>query len=183
MSLANAEDIEPLVGDTEGSGSQASALFRDIAFRNFGIKVGAVEYKAGRNPDIREASLVVDGKVVLSVGVANGFRNIQNIVRKLKTGKMHYVEIMACPSGCLNGGGQIRVDNPSDRAASKERLKEVIQVYASITAGSELEEVDKDLQTFYQVVGGSPGSEIAKSLFHTEYHLVPTSDDLVVTNW
>ena len=39
-----------------------------------------------------------------------GFRNIQNVVRKCKTmrgGGYHFVEIMACPSGCLNGGGQL----------------------------------------------------------------------------
>lgn len=42
-----------------------------------------------------------DGKVVLRFAVANGFRNIQNLVQKLKRGKCPYdfVEIMACPSG------------------------------------------------------------------------------------
>ena len=38
---------------------------------------------------------------------AYGFQHIQNIIRKLKTKKcdFEYVELMACPSGCLNGGG------------------------------------------------------------------------------
>lgn len=54
-----------------------------------------------RNSDLREAILEKDGQVVLRFAVANGFRNIQNLVQKLKRGKCPYdfVEIMACPSG------------------------------------------------------------------------------------
>lgn len=54
-----------------------------------------------RNPDFREASLEIDGKCVLKFAIANGFRNIQNLVQKLKRGKVqyHFVEVMACPSG------------------------------------------------------------------------------------
>lgn len=42
-----------------------------------------------------------DGREVLRFAIANGFRNIQNLVQKLKRGKSpyHYVEVMACPSG------------------------------------------------------------------------------------
>lgn len=54
-----------------------------------------------RNPDFQEAILEKDGQVVLRFAIANGFRNIQNLVQKLKRGKSPYdfVEIMACPSG------------------------------------------------------------------------------------
>lgn len=49
---------------------------------------------------------------------AYGFKNIQillqNIKRKRK--KYHYIEIMACPSGCLNGGGQIKINDDSNEA-------------------------------------------------------------------
>lgn len=42
-----------------------------------------------------------DGKILLRFGITNGFKNIQNLVQKLKRGKSqyHYVEVMACPSG------------------------------------------------------------------------------------
>lgn len=48
--------------------------------------------------------------VALKFVQAYGFQHIQNIIRKLKTNKCdyEYVELMACPSGCLNGGGQIK---------------------------------------------------------------------------
>lgn len=56
-----------------------------------------------RNPDFREITLERDGQVVLKFAIANGFRNIQNLVQKLKRGKTpyHFVEVMACPSGMI----------------------------------------------------------------------------------
>jgi len=62
------------------------------------------------NKDFRDVSLLdEDGKVLLHFAAAYGFRSIQNLVQKMKRGKCtyHYVEVMACPSGCLNGGGQV----------------------------------------------------------------------------
>lgn len=43
----------------------------------------------------------VEGKPVLKFAAAHGFRNIQNLVQKMKRGRCsyHYVEVMACPSG------------------------------------------------------------------------------------
>lgn len=56
-----------------------------------------------RNADLQEAVLEIGGQVVVRVARAYGFRNLQNIVQKLKRGKSpyHYVEVMACPSGAL----------------------------------------------------------------------------------
>lgn len=54
-----------------------------------------------RNQDFQEVVIEEDGEVVLRFALAYGFRNIQNIVQKVKRGKLTYdfVEIMACPSG------------------------------------------------------------------------------------
>lgn len=50
---------------------------------------------------MKEATLEVNGVVVLRFAIANGFRNIQNLVQKLKSNRCpyDYVEVMACPSG------------------------------------------------------------------------------------
>ena len=90
----------------------------------FGVVVdGPLEYVVprARNPDLKEVVLRdTDGVVLMKFAQAYGFRNIQNMVRKIKptAHDIHlgggrdgcgydYVEIMACPSGCLNGGGQL----------------------------------------------------------------------------
>lgn len=54
-----------------------------------------------RNVDMKEAILELNGVIVLRFAIANGFRNIQNLVQKLKSKRCpyDYVEVMACPSG------------------------------------------------------------------------------------
>lgn len=65
-----------------------------------------------RNRDFQEVTLEREGQVLLHFAAAYGFRNIQNLVQKLKRGRCpyHYVEVMACPSGAppsrrWRGGG------------------------------------------------------------------------------
>jgi len=73
----------------------------------------------GENPDVeafvdvrgmngwREATFDVGGKPV-RVAVASGLSNARNLVEAIRSGEVQYdfVEVMACPSGCINGGGQ-----------------------------------------------------------------------------
>lgn len=90
----------------------------------------------GRNNDVTEHTLVSqDNRILLKCARYYGFRNIQNLVRKLKPAKQskmpgaaarrgitsrgegsdyNYVEVMACPGGCTNGGGQIKVEDVVD---------------------------------------------------------------------
>lgn len=60
-----------------------------------------LEMKALRNEDLQETHVHKDGVHVLSAAKAYGFRNIQNLIRKLKAGNCPYdvIEVMACPSG------------------------------------------------------------------------------------
>ncbi|VDN03315.1 unnamed protein product [Thelazia callipaeda] len=89
---------------------------------------------------------VFDGaEKLLTVAKCYGFRNIQNHVQKLKRSKCNYdyVEIMACPSGCINGVGQIR-------GVSEEGKKQILTLVESPSRSSssesqqELEELKKE---------------------------------------
>ncbi|XP_060880302.1 probable cytosolic Fe-S cluster assembly factor AGAP009023 [Metopolophium dirhodum] len=93
-----------------GSGGYAHHIFCNAAKELFNINIDKVEFKPLRNVDMKEATLEVNGVVVLRFAIANGFRNIQNLVQKLKSKRCpyDYVEVMACPSGCLNGGAQVK---------------------------------------------------------------------------
>ena len=73
-------------------------------------ELNTLTYKTLKNADFREVSLERDENTVLKFAIANGFRNIQNLVQKLKRKRCEYdfVEILACPSGCVNGGAQLR---------------------------------------------------------------------------
>jgi len=77
---------------------------------------------------LKECVLEHNGKVVLRFAAAYGFRNIQNIIRNIKRGKCEYdyVEIMACPGGCLNGGGQIK---PKDFGLDPKVVLEMLETH------------------------------------------------------
>lgn len=63
--------------------------------------MGSVTFQPVKNSDMREATVERNGEILLRIAIANGFRNIQNLVQKMKRKKCSYdyVEVMACPSG------------------------------------------------------------------------------------
>ena len=155
-----------------GSGGQLEHIFRFAAQELFGVEVtGPLEYVVGRNPDFREVSLVVEGKEVLKFAISYGFRNIQSIMTKIRRNKCpyHYVEIMACPSGCLNGGGQIK---PKSTLLATELLGDVTSRFQELQVRQP--SASPAVKYVYEkYLGGVPFSEIARKVLHTQYHAVP----------
>jgi len=131
---ATASPKTPLAPSAGTSGGFGEFVFRHAASTLFGVDdlpPGPLPWRAGRNGDVREISLEMvapgkrrrqegggeeeqegSGTVVLRASLHYGFRNIQTLVTKIKAGSSHslphFVEVMACPSGCVNGGGQLR---------------------------------------------------------------------------
>lgn len=96
-------------GGPDGAvGCYLEAVLRHAAHELFGVDVREVTYSTLRNKDMWEARVERHGEVLLRFAGACGLRNVQNVVAKLRRGRLpyHFVEISACPSGCLNGPGQ-----------------------------------------------------------------------------
>uniref|UniRef100_A0AAR2LR60 Nuclear prelamin A recognition factor-like protein n=1 Tax=Pygocentrus nattereri TaxID=42514 RepID=A0AAR2LR60_PYGNA len=76
-------------------------VYTHAAKQLFGVEVEELTYKTLKNKDFQEVTLEKDGIILLRFAATYGFRNIQNLVQKLKRGKSpyHFVEVMACPSG------------------------------------------------------------------------------------
>ena len=163
-----------------GSGGYAEHILHFAAQELFGVSNPVVEYKTLRNKDFKELHLMVDGKVVLNFALAYGFRNIQNLVQKLKRGKSqyHFVEVMACPSGCLNGGGQIRAGSMEE---AKELLEKVKVVYESLPKKMPRENT-LVLKLYEQWLGGED-SEHAKKMLHTQYHEIERQSSSLAVKW
>ena len=91
------------------------------------------------------------------------------MVRKVKNGTCtaHFVEMMACPSGCPNGGGQLPGGD--------------VGVVRSVMDQATFRPAEQDaaaLQAFYvQVVGGGPESTRARELLHGQFHAVAKLDE------
>lgn len=153
-----------------GSGGYLEYIFKRAAKELFGKEIERVEYKAGRNPDLKTVTLEVDGQVRLNFATAYGFRNIQNLVRRIKKGDspFHFVEVMACPSGCLNGGGQIK---PKDGQSAKELVKKLDAIYHEQQREQGPEENDAVGRMYEEWLGDrTPFSEKARKALHTQYH-------------
>ncbi|KAL6562335.1 Cytosolic Fe-S cluster assembly factor nar1 [Orobanche gracilis] len=169
--LSNVDEVGRLYGVRGSSGGYADTIFRYAAKMLFEKEIeGPLEFKAIRNADFREVTLEVDGKIVLRFAVCYGFRNLRYIVTKIKSGKCeyHYLEIMACPSGCLNGGGQIK---PKPGQSAKDLIQLLETSYSENVLVSEPSENPR-IKWLYDEWLGGPGSEIAKRHLYTEYHPV-----------
>ena len=114
----------------QSSNGYSEYLFKRAAKEIFDKNIDneILEYKQCRNKDFNEVSLEIHGVPVMKFALAYGFRNIQNIIRNIKRKKWmyDYVEIMACPGGCLNGGGQIKPKELNMTPA--DLLKSLIEV-------------------------------------------------------
>lgn len=125
------------------------------------------EFKAVRGMDtIKEATLTVGGKDV-SVAVVHGLANAKKLITEINEGKRKYdfIEVMACPGGCISGAGQpIQVD-------SEIRKKRAVGLYNTdkgqqFHKSQENHLVDKCYQ---EHLGGCPGSHEAHHSLHTKY--------------
>ncbi|KAF9921116.1 hypothetical protein FBU30_008893 [Linnemannia zychae] len=139
-------------------------------------KALGVEVKTVRNSDFREVTLELpgNGEPLLKFAAAYGFRNIQNLVRKVKTGKSpyHFVEVMACPSGCINGGGQLKP--PGDNFATVPLKDWIAQVDAQYRNGilARKPEENPFLEQLYQEWLGGIDTPKARQQLRTRYHAV-----------
>uniref|UniRef100_A0AC34F4F4 Iron hydrogenase large subunit C-terminal domain-containing protein n=1 Tax=Panagrolaimus sp. ES5 TaxID=591445 RepID=A0AC34F4F4_9BILA len=73
------------------------------------------------------------------IAVMNGYRNFQRAISQIKGEKSKYdfIELMACPSGCANGAGQIKAENPMEQ---KKLLEKVTDLYNSLPENDEFKE-------------------------------------------
>nr|XP_051686852.1 cytosolic iron-sulfur assembly component 3 [Oryctolagus cuniculus] len=170
---------EPTSHRGGGSGGYLEHVFRHAARELFGIQDAEVTYRPLRNKDFQEVTLEREGQVLLRFALAYGFRNIQNVVQKLRRGRCpyHYVEVMACPSGCLNGGGQLRaLDGPG-----RELLQQVERRYGEL--GAQAPEDVPGVRLLYAQWLQGQGSERAGRLLHTQYHAVEKAGSGLSIRW
>ncbi|XP_039715360.1 nuclear prelamin A recognition factor isoform X1 [Pteropus medius] len=152
--------------DGASSDGHLAHIFRHAAKELFNEDVGEVTYRTLRNKDFQEVTLERDGEVLLRFAAAYGFRNIQNVVLKLKRGKFpyHFVEVLACAGGCLNGRGQaLAEDGRADRAL----LRQMEGIYTSIPVRAP--EASASVQALYQEWLGGADSPRAQEALHMAY--------------
>jgi len=129
------------------------------------VEVGAV-------PDLLKP-LVPDWNwlkgVTLRVGVAHGTANARKVIEDIKAGgpfsQCHFIEFMACPGGCLGGGGQPIPTTPEIRA------KRAKAIYAEASGYRVHKSHDNPVirQLYAEFLSDGPGGHQAHELLHTHY--------------
>ncbi|XP_058734494.1 protein NAR1-like [Vicia villosa] len=180
--LSNINEEGHLYGVRGSSGGYAETIFRYAAKTLFGRHIdGPLNFRNIKNSDFQEVTLEVDGETVLKFALCYGFSNLQKVIPKMKTGKSdyHFLEIMACPSGCLNGGGQIK---PISGQSAKELNRLLESVYMENVL--ETEPFDNPIiKGLYDKWLRQPGSEKARRYMHTQYHPVEKSITSELHDW
>lgn len=165
----------------EGSGSGG---FCDYVFTSAVKELFAeertCELKALKNKDLLEVLFKRGEEVMLRFAICNGFRNIQNIVQRIKRGtcQYHFIEVMACPSGCLNGGAQLR---PFEQKGNgKELLEKIHEIFRkSQTENACIPESDVDVNFLYEEWIGDD----AKDLLYTKYKAIQKETSGLIAKW
>jgi len=153
------------------TGGVMEAAIRTVADILDNTSHSEVEYEAVRGLEgIKLASVNAGGKTIRAA-VAHGLGNARELLNKVKSGEVEvdFIEIMACPGGCVNGGGQPIV-------CAKDRMDKDIRVERAKALYSE----DKSLEyrkshdnpyikKIYEEYLGEPGSHKAHGLLHTHY--------------
>jgi len=115
---------------------------------------------------IREATIDMNG-FALKVGIAHGLGNARILLENIRSGKSEYhaIEIMACPGGCIGGGGQPLHHGNSEILKARQRALYEEDKNKPLRKSHE----NPFIQQLYEEYLGKPMSEKAHELLHTHY--------------
>ena len=129
----------------------------------------AINFRAVRGLDgVKEAKIPVTETLTASVAVCSGLGNARKVLDMVREdpNRFQAIEIMACPGGCINGGGQPFLHGQTDLL--EKRMKGLYQEDESKVMRMSHE--NPDIKALYDEYLGEPGSEKAHHLLHTTYH-------------
>ena len=176
--LPDSEFDQDLLGEYTGAGAifgvtggVMEAAIRTVADILSGEDLKEFEYNAVRGTtEIKEAQVNV-GDLTVKVAVAHSTSAATVLLEKMKRGEAdyHFIEVMCCSGGCVNGGGQPRVSN-KDRLAMdirKERAKAIYEEDESRQFRKSHK--NPDILKLYDDFLEKPNSHKAHELLHTTY--------------
>lgn len=172
------EEFDNPLGDSTGAavifgatGGVMEAALRTAVEKLSGEELKSLDFTEVRGTEgIKEASYTVNG-MEIKVCVVSGLANANTIMEKVKNGTAdyHFIEIMGCPGGCVNGGGQ-----PIVSAYKRMDVDPRAARAAGLYAEDESKTIRKshenpDIQKLYAEFLGEPNGHLAHKLLHTEY--------------
>ena len=153
------------------TGGVMEAALRTVAETVTGQTLENIDFKAVRGTKgIKEASLTLNGKQI-NIAVASGLGNARKLMDESKAGKSkyHFIEIMACPGGCVNGGGQPIVDSATRNLVDVAKTRASVLYKKDKKAAIRKSHENPIVKTLYAEYFGEPNSHKAHEALHTSY--------------
>ena len=182
--LPEEEFDQDLLGQYTGAGAifgvtggVMEAALRTAYHALTGKEYGPIEFHEVRGLEaVKEAEIDIEGTKV-KVAVTSGMKNAKPLLDDIRAGKSPYafVEIMCCPGGCINGGGQPFVKPSMQTNEDPDILDTYRQKRADLLYGIDRNlplrqsHNNPDVQKLYDDFLGEPCSELAEELLHTTY--------------
>ena len=176
---------QDIMGDYSGAGvifgvtgGVMEAALRTVYFKLTGKEHDPIEFTAVRGHDagIREASIDINGTTV-NVAIASGMRSAKVLLDEIRAGKSKYqfIEIMGCPGGCINGGGQpyvrpVFLPDESDDILDTYKEKRAKALYTEDERQSVRQSHNNpQIVELYEKYLGEPNGHLSHKLLHTSY--------------
>jgi iron-only hydrogenase group A len=148
------------------TGGVMEAAIRSAYFLITGKEMGELKVEAVRGlQGVKEAHLSIDGLEV-GVAVVSGLGNAAKLLDQIRAGRsdLHFIEVMTCPGGCINGGGQ---PIGADKVAVQARMQALYTIDANEPI--RVSHHNEAVQRLYAEFLGQPLGEKSHHLLHTHY--------------
>ncbi len=176
---------QDIMGDYTGAGvifgvtgGVMEAALRTVYFKLTGKEYEKIEFTEVRGHDagIREAAIDINGTVV-NVAIASGMKSAKVLLDEIRSGnsKYQFIEIMGCPGGCINGGGQPYVrpcflPNEEDDILDTYKEKRAKALYSEDERQTVRQSHNNpQIIELYEKFLGEPNSHKSHELLHTSY--------------
>ncbi len=149
------------------TGGVAEAALRTAHFLATGRELDGAKLQAVRGLNGVKEGRVRIGTLELGVAVVSGLANARKLVEEIRAGRrdLHLVEVMACPGGCINGGGQ---PVGTDLGAVRARMQALYAIDRS--AALRTSHANLQVRRLYDEVLGAPLGAKCHELLHTRHH-------------
>lgn len=154
------------------SGGVMEAALRTVADVLTNQDIESIEYQQVRGVEgLKEATLMI-GDLEVKVAVAQSMSVARPLLEEIKNGTSpyHFIEIMGCPGGCVNGGGQSYVNALVRNSGFNYKLARAKVLYEEDKSlPVRKSHQNKQIQELYNNFLGAPNSHLAHELLHTTY--------------
>lgn len=180
INFAQLEDGEadPAMGEYTGAGTifGATGGVMEAAIRSakeFAEKkeLENVDYVEVRGlKGVKEATIEIAGNEY-NVAVINGSKNLAEFINsgKIDEKQYHFIEVMACPGGCVNGGGQPHVNNLEIERNDIKTVRASVLYNQDKNLEKRKSHENTAIKKMYETYMGEPGKGLAHKLLHRKY--------------